>query len=163
MMVNANDSTGVASVHNLCQDQPTAPLQADYQAFLTAPVASVYDAVAAHERYSQFVPNLKRVTVTQSEQGLIRCCDFGNDMICEERVLLCQPPSVYAYAAIAPNPFGLRAHYAIATCQLHENGTRLRWRHYFEHDDLIAMLTMLNTMFDYVFAGLFAEFGGHRL
>ena len=135
-------------------------MQADYRAFLMAPVTSVFEAVANHERYCQFFPNLKQVGVSQSEQGLIRSCDFGNDMILEEQIVLWQPPTVHAYAAMTPNPFGVWHHYAVVTCKPHKDGTKLRWQHYFEHDDLPTMLAMLNKMFDQAFAGLLAQFGG---
>ncbi|MBV7337437.1 SRPBCC family protein [Chloroflexi bacterium TSY] len=145
------------------QDRQTAPLQADYRAFLAAPNDSVFDTITNCERLCQFVSNLKQVTVCQSAQGLIRTCDFGNDMIVEERIVFWQPPHAYAYSVVASNPFGLRQHYAIVSSKPRENGTQLRWQHYFEHDDLTAMLSMLNRMFDQVFFGLFEEFGGHKL
>lgn len=163
MMSYKNDPTKTYEAAAPNQKRLTTPLQADYQAFLMAPVASVFEAVADHERYCQLAPNLKQVTVCQSEQGLIRTCDFGNDMILQERIVLWQPPAMYAYAAIAPNPFGVRDHYAVVTCKPREDGTHLRWQHYFDHDDLAAMLSMLNQMFDQVFARLFARFDGYML
>ncbi len=84
-------------------------------------------------------------------------------MILQEQIMLWQPPAMYAYSAVAPNPFGVWHHYAIVTCKAHKSGTQLRWQHHFEHDDLAAMLSMLNQMFDQIFARLFAQFGGHRL
>ncbi len=138
-----------------------APLQADYQLFLAAPVASIFESVADHEHFCQLIPNLQHVYVHDTAQGTIRSCDFGNDMILEERIVLWQPPNAYAYTATMPNPFGIWNHYALVTCQPHQNGTHLRWQHYFEHDDLAAILTLLNTMFSAMFTNLIAEFGEH--
>ena len=132
-----------------------------------APVTSVFEVIANTERLCQLMPMLNHISLYQSEEGWHRQCDFGNDMIVEERIVLWQPPSAYAYATIAPNPFGLWHHYALVTCQPHMDGTLhgtyLRWQHYFEHDDLGAMLSILNTMFEHLFTGLFELFGGHIL
>ncbi len=163
MRLYANDATNADSINILNHDQPTAPLHADYQAFLAAPMASVFDAFANDERFCQLVPNLQQVTVCQSENGLIRQCNFGNDMIVEQRIVLCQPPSVYIYSINTPNPLGVRQHYSIVACQPQENGTHLRWQHYFEHDDLVAMVAMLDAMFEHILAGLCAQFEGQRL
>ncbi|MEM7126840.1 MAG: SRPBCC family protein [Chloroflexota bacterium] len=141
----------------------TAPLRADYQAILTAPADAVFAAISNSECLSTFVPEVKQAVVGRSERGLIRRCDFGNDMIIEERIVLWQPPSTYAYSAIAPNPFGLRDHYAAVTCNPIGEGTHLRWLHYFEHDDLAAMMYVLDGMFERIFGGLLQQFGGRRL
>lgn len=163
MISYENIPTSKHAVTIFNQKRPTAPLRANYQALLMAPVATVFEAVANHEQYCQFMPNLKQATVSRSVQGLIRTCDFGNDMILQERIVLWQPPAAYAYAAIAPNPFGVWDHLAVVTCDSCENGTQLRWQHYFDHDDLTAMLSMLNHTFDQMFAKLFAQFDGHTL
>ncbi len=163
MIAYKTDLTCSHNTENLSQERPTAPLQADYQAFLKAPVASVFEAVAHHKGYCRLFPNLKQVSVYPSEQGLIRACDFGNDMILKERIVFWQPPAIYAYTAVAPNPFGVWQHYAVVYCEPAEGGTQLRWQHYFDHDDLEVMLSMLNKMFDQVFAELFTQFDGYML
>ena len=146
-----------------------APLQVDYQVFLMASVASVFDMVADHEQVCRFVPNLEHGGIHHSEQGLLRLCDFGNDMVAQECIVRWQPPSAFEYTMLAPNPFGIREHYATVTCQPYESqamtahGTLLRWQHYFEHDDLDTMLSMLNTMFDHIFTELIKQFHGYRL
>ena len=157
-----NNATSPSDIDSLVRER-SARLQADYQAFLIAPMATLFDAFANDERFCQLIPKLQGVTMYQSAQGLTRRCDFGNDLIVDQRIEQYQPPSIFAYAVVTPNPLGLRKHYAEVTCQPHGNGTRLRWQHYFEHDDPVAMLKMLNEMFEQVLIGLFAEFEGQRL
>lgn len=139
------------------------PLQADYQAFLIAPVSCVFESVANYKKYCQFIPGLKQVRMYQSEQGLIRICDFGNDMILKEQFVFWQPPIKYVYTTLMPNPFGLWHHYAVVICKPYRNGTHLSWQHYFAHDDLAAMLALLNNMFKQVIAKLLAQFDGYML
>ena len=163
MMLDVNNLASADDTNNLHTERQLAPLQAEYEALFAAPTDAVFEAVVDHERFCQLVPSLQHVTLYHSKQGLIRQCDFGNDMIVEQRIVQCKPPSVFAYAITTPNPLGVRQHYAIATCNPYENGTHLCCQHYFEHDDLAAMLAMLNTMFGYLIDGLVEEFGGHRL
>ena len=158
-----NNPTSAPAANDFGLQSQPAPLQADYQAFLLAPVAAAFAMVGNHESYREFVPNLKNITLCQSKRGLIRVCDFGHGMIVEEQILLWQPPTRFAYAMLTPNPFGIRHHYATVTCQPYKAGTQLRWQHYFEHDDLTAMLSMLNKMFEAFFIRLFGQFEGHML
>ena len=161
MMCYLNHVTSLSGMERWDPELPSGPLQANYQAFLMAPMASIFDAFASDERFCRLVPNLQKVTGYESAQGLTRRCDFGNDMIVEQRIVACHQPSLYAYCVTMPNPLGLRRHYSIVTFQPESGGTHLRWQHYFEHDDLVAMLAMLNRMFEHVFTGLCEEFDGH--
>lgn len=162
-MRNTQETVRSCSTDGLIRERSAALLQADYQAFLIAPMATLFDAFANDEHFCQLVPKLQAVTMYQSAQGLFRRCDFGNDLIVDQRIVLCQPPSIFAYAVVTPNPLGLRKHYAEVTCHPDESGTRLRWQHYFDHDDPAAMLKMLDEMFEQIVAGLLAEFAGERL
>ncbi|MEM7028573.1 MAG: SRPBCC family protein [Chloroflexota bacterium] len=162
MIPRANDrSIMLNDTNDPNQNHQMAPLQADYQAVLQAPVPTVFNAVANHDQYCQLMPNLKHVHF--SEPDAIRSCDFGNDMILQEKIILWKPPSTYAYTALTPNPFGIWEHYAEVRCEPHQDGTYLRWQHYFKHDDLAAMLILLNQMFDEIFGRLFKQFDGRRL
>ncbi|MEM7126803.1 MAG: SRPBCC family protein [Chloroflexota bacterium] len=163
MMLDTHRPTGFGSILHQTGALHTAPLQCDYQAILDATVDAVFAAISNSECLCGFVPGLQHASVGQSERGLVRRCDFGNDMIVEEQIILWQPPSAYAYAAIAPNPFGLREHYATVTCNPCEEGTHLRWQHFFEHDDLAAMKSVLDGVFEQIFDGLLAQFGGQKL
>ena len=162
-MCYPNNVTSVRGIVRLNRELPSAPLRANYQAFLMAPMASIFDAFASDERFCQLVPNLQNVTRYESTQGLIRRCDFGNDLIVEQRIVAYHPPSIYAYCVTVPNPLGLRRHCSIVTCQPQGRGTHLCWQHCFEHDDLVAILAMLDAMFVYMLAGLFKQFEGQRL
>ena len=84
-------------------------------------------------------------------------------MILVEQIVLWHPPTTFAYTAIEPNPVGGWNHYAIVTCQPYQDETHLRWQHYFNHDDLPAMLTMLNQMFNQVFTAFLTQFDGQML
>jgi hypothetical protein len=140
-----------------------APQQANYALFLEAAVDPVFATVTSHDMICDLVPGIQKVSVQETERGTIRCCDYGNDMLLQERIVLWKPPNYFAYQALAPNPFGLWKHLALVSCQENKSGTTLQWRHYFEHDDLQAMRAMLDDMFASIWQKLLDRFGGYPL
>jgi hypothetical protein len=140
-----------------------APQQANYALFLEAAAGPVFAYVTSPDMICDLVPDIQNVSVQETEGGTIRCCDYGNDMLLLERIVLWKPPNYFAYQAVTPNPFGLWKHLALVSCQANESGTTLQWRHYFEHDDLGAMKAMLDDMFAAIWQKLLDRFGGYPL
>jgi hypothetical protein len=140
-----------------------APRQANYALFLKAAVDPVFTCVTSHEMICDLVPGIQNVSVQETETGTIRCCDYGNDMLLQERIVLWKPPNYFAYQALTPNPFGLWNHLALISCQANGSGTTLTWQHYFEHDDLQVMNLMIDDMFGVMWLKLIDRFGGYPL
>lgn len=141
----------------------TAPQQASYGLFLEAPVEHVFAHVTSYDMICDLVPGIQHVSAQETEAGTIRCCDFGNDMLLQERIVLWEPPNAFGYQALTPNPFGLWKHLALVSCQAHASGATLQWQHYFEHDDLQAMRAMLDDNFAVMWQKLMDRFGGYPL
>ena len=140
-----------------------APRQAAYALYLEASVEHVFNYVTAHDIICDLIPGMQKVFVRETETGTVRCCDFGNDMLLQEHVVLWKPPNQFGYQAITPNPFGLWEHLALISCQTDRAGMILQWWHYFEHDDLPVMRAMLDDMFANIWQRLVDHFGGYPL
>jgi hypothetical protein len=152
-----------SKLSNTASQFTDAPQQAVYVLFLEAAVEHVFANISSHDMICDLVPGIQNVSIQETEGGTIRCCDFGNDMLLQERIVLWEPPNYFGYQAEVPNPFGLWKHLALVSCQANGSGTTLQWRHYFEHDDLQAMTAMLDDMFATIWQKLLERFGGCSL
>lgn len=146
-----------------------APLQARFDVRLKASAEAVFNVVANHAKMCDIVPGMERITVRAavdgepSGVGTVRYCDFGNDMVIAEQIVLWQPPLAYGYKIAVPNPFGLWHHFSRVDCYPEEQHTHLTWRQFFDHDDLPAMLALISGSLLGVFENLIGRFGGETL
>ena len=146
-----------------------APLQAQFDVQLNTSPEAVFNVLADHANMCDLVPGMEKITVeatVDSEPGgvgTVRYCDFGNDMVVAEKIVLWQPPLAYGYRIAAPNPFGLWQHYSQVNCRVDGKNTRLTWQQFFEHDDLPAMMALISGSLLGVFENLIARFGGKVL
>ena len=140
----------------------TAPLRMVKTAVLQAPPAQVFPCVTHATQMTQFVPGMVGMMV--AEDGRWRYCDFGDDMILAEEILIWRPPQAIGYRITANNPFGLHDHFGLMQCQPGTNAsTQFSWQQYYNHDDPEAMFDRMNTMMTGLMQNLIHKFGGEIL
>jgi len=159
------DKTSILDPHMLTtMPENCAPLRITRTITLAAPVKTVFAVVSDHAHLCELIPDLHQAHMDLSQSGgktgvgMVRCCDFGNDMWIQETVIHWEPPFVYAYRIAAPNPFGLTDHFALVNCRLAEIGTQLTWWQHYHHADLDAMNAMMASMMDALLMNLFRRF-----
>lgn len=147
-----------------------APLQGAKSVCLSAPPEAVFAVVSDHARLNELVPGLGSVKViapleeATNGEGTVRYCDFGNNMVNEEKVVLWNPPLAYGYSSKENGPFGFRGHLGLVTCEPDGQGnTILTWRQYFQHDDVAAMQDRIENSLGGIVQNLINRFGGEKL
>jgi len=141
-----------------------SPLRLTQTVSLPVSVESVFGIISGRSHLCDLVPGLQQVQMDFSGTdgvegvGMVRCCDFGNDMWIQETVVLWQPPTIFAYRIAAPNPFGLTDHLATVTCLPEGAATRLIWRQYYHHADLNAMNILMASLMDGLLVNLNRRF-----
>lgn len=134
--------------------QCPAPLQLTRTGFVSAPAETVFGIVSGQSHLCELIPGLQQVQMDfrcagrVEGVGMVRRCDFGNDMWIRETVVLWQPPTIFAYQIAAPNPFGLTDHLAIVMCLPDQAATRLTWHQHYNHADLDAINALMASMMD---------------
>ncbi len=131
-----------------------SPLRFSQSVVLSTPVETIFDLVSSHVHLCDLIPNLHSVHVEMGMSegaagvGMVRWCDFGNDMWIEEKIVLWDPPNAFAYQIVAPNPFGLTDHLALIHCCPTDSGSRLTWQQHYHHADLTSMDALMVSMMD---------------
>jgi|GEM_PF-2614673 len=131
-----------------------APIRFTRTVILPAAPETVFGVVSGQAHLCELVPGLQQVHMDLDRAGgvegvgMVRSCDFGNDMWIRETVVLWQPPHAFAYSIAAPNPFGLIDHLATVTCQPVQAATRLTWQQHYHHADLNAMNVLMASLMD---------------
>jgi len=160
MQANTNsDPVTLAEIPESC-----VPVRISQSVILAAPAEAVFAVVSDHARLCELIPDLHQAHMDLSQSGgkegvgMVRCCDFGNDMWIQETVVHWEPPFVYAYRITAPNPFGLTDHFAVVNCHPIEAGTQLTWQQHYHHADLDAMNAKTASMMDALLMNLSHRF-----
>jgi hypothetical protein len=145
---------------------PSGPLRLLRVVDLPAPAVALFGYITDHDRICDFVPGMLAVNVDNGSavvsggQGCVRYCDFGNDMIVAETIVLWNPPEAFGFRIASPNPFGLYDHLALITIEEVGGQSRLTWLQYYDHADLPTMNAFMAQMLDGVVGHLTGRFGG---
>lgn len=157
------DTTAEMSSLEIMSTGPVAPLRATYTARLNASVPEVFEYVTNKAHICEFVPGLLHIEVhlpcLGGGIGTQRVCDFGNDMVIQETIVLWQPPTRHAYRIAEPNPFGLYDHLGVVSTRPVGDDVELNWLHYYNHHDLPAIAGLLDETFGGVMENLIDRFG----
>lgn len=148
-----------------------APLRLAKSIWLKASQEKIFAIVSNHTELPSLFPWVQSVTVESSQAeveggvGARRCCNFGNGLVLEETIVGWNPPQMYAYSCQdETNPFGLRGHLGLVTCQTDaEGGTILTWRQYFDHPNPQAMVEKMDGSLSGAIQKLIDRFGGKVL
>ena len=127
--------------------------------------------VSDHHRMSELVPWIRDAAMDTSHTGQavgvgsIRCCNFGNGLVLEEKIALWHPPYLYAYSCLEnTNPFGLLGHLSLVVCEaVAPVETVLTWQHYFDHANPQAMQEKMDSSMTMAFQTLVSRFDGKLL
>lgn len=152
------------------QNRPIiGPRQLASMVNLKATPTIVYTYVTDHDRLCDFVPDMVAVNVDNSQaisaggQGCVRYCDFGNDIVIAEQIVIWDPPRAFGFRIASPNPFGLYHHFGLMTFASVTDGAQLTWSQFYDHADLPSMNGYMSSMMNGMAEHLLGRFGGQEL
>lgn len=162
-------------IDDVSVDQFTnAPLQRFKQVRLAAPIETVFDYVGDHERMSEWIPMMHRVTMDHSDSdrgpntcgvGSVRTCEVRPDKI-RERIVVWEPDRIFAYKVIDGQK-GVPIDGGFGVVTFKPRGPRttvMTWRIYYEPKKWNPKAALLPAMVNYQLNGglknLTKRFGG---